>query len=145
LSYRHPLRTLLVATLALSLALGAAAWWWARSLPGAGALHQFAPTTVRAGVPFEVKVLAGVWGEGRPADRRYEDWSLQLQQQGQPLGGPVVPASVGREGERLALRFKLLAPPLVAPQPAALTWQLRFVFDGQAQQVAGTHAITVEP
>jgi hypothetical protein len=47
---------------------------------------------------------------------------------------------VGREGERLALRFQLVAPPA-----DTLTWQLRFVFDGQAQQVAGTHAIMVEP
>ena len=138
-------RRLLLILVFLALAFSGAAWWWAQKLPGAGGLHQFAPSTVRAGAPFEVKVLAGVWGEGGPAERRYKDWSLQLLQGGQAHSKPVAPISVEREGERLVLRFRMSAPHLAAGAPTSLTWQVQFVFDGQAKQVAGTHEIMIEP
>lgn len=135
-------------TLALILMAGggaAAAWWWMRGFSGAGALHQYAPTKVLPGAPFEIKALAGVWGEGREAPQRYSDWSLQLlqQQDGQPLGPPAAPARIGREGDRLALYFELRAPIPPAGRSTGLIWQLRFNFDGQAQQVPGPHPIEV--
>lgn len=136
-------RKLLLSLLIPASALAAVAWWWARGVPGAGALHQFAPKEVRAGTAFEIKVLAGVWGQGAAPDERYRDWSLQLLQDQQPLGGPVEPASTGREGERLALRFQVTAPPPGGAAPAQITWRVHFTFDGQPKQVAGPHAIAV--
>lgn len=123
--------------------LGASAAWWATALPGAGALHQYAPTAVPAGAPFEIKVLAGTWGVGNAPHGRYRDWSLQLLKNGEPLGVPMAPTNTAREGDRLAVRFVLTAPALADGQPAELTWQLRFVFDKQPKLVAGRHAIAV--
>jgi hypothetical protein len=136
-------RKLLLSLLIPASALAAGAWWWARRVPGAGALHQFAPKQVQAGTPFEIKVLAGVWGQGAAPDARYRDWSLQLLQDQQPLGSPEGPASTGREGERLALRFQVTAPPAGGASPAVITWRVDFTFDGQPKQVAGPHAIAV--
>jgi hypothetical protein len=136
-------RRILLPLLLLASGLAAGAWWWAHGVPGAGALHQFAPAEVRAGTPFEVKVLAGVWGEGAPPDTRYRDWTLQLLQNGQPRGPPIGPTSTGREGARLALRFQPTAPPVVGAAPRELTWQVNFTFDGQPKQVAGPHPIAI--
>lgn len=127
----------------LVLGLGAGVAWWASALPGAGALHQYAPTAVPAGAPFEIKVLAGTWGQGKAPHARYRDWSLQLLKNGEPLGAPTAPTNTAREGDRLAVRFVMTAPALADAQPTELTWQLRFVFDGQPKLVAGRHAIAV--
>ncbi len=139
------MRRALVALLLLTAALAAAGWWWARGVAGAGALHQVAPITVRAGAAFEIKVLAGVWGEGREPDVRYAGWSLQLLQDGQPFGPALAPARTGREGERVAVWFTATAPAASASGALPLTWRLRFRFDGQDKDVAGPHAITVVP
>lgn len=131
-------------SLALLLIVGGAVgtgWWWARGVAGAGALHQYAPTAVKPGAPFEIKVLAGAWGAGREAPLRYSGWLLQLQQGGHPLGPPMAPSRTGLEGGRAALYFELRAPISEAGRGAALTWQLRFNFDGQAHQVPGAHSI----
>ena len=127
----------------LSTALGAGVAWFAPALPGAGALHQYAPTAVPAGAPFEIKVLAGSWGEGDAPHGRYRDWSMQLLKNGEPLGVPMAPTNTAREGDRVAVRFVLTAPALADGQPAELTWQLRFVFDKQPKLVAGRHAIAI--
>ncbi len=139
------LRRALVALLLATAALAAAGWWWARGVAGAGALHQVAPTTVRAGAAFDVKVLAGVWGEGREPAVRYAAWSLQLLQDGQPFGPALAPVRSGREGERVAVWFTATAPAVSASGAPPLTWRLRFRFDGQDKEVAGPHPITVVP
>jgi hypothetical protein len=106
-------------------------------------LYQYAPATVQPGAQFEIKVLAGVWGEGREASLRYRDWSLQLQQGGQPVGPPVKPARIEREGDRVALLFELRAPVSPTVTSVSLTWQLRFTFDGRTHQVPGPHPVVV--
>ncbi|MDT7838911.1 hypothetical protein [Aquabacterium sp. OR-4] len=139
-------RRLLLATLlgaALVVALGLVFRWWASGLAGAGALHQYAPGSVQAGAAFEIRVLAGAWGDGAQVGGRYRDWSLQLMQQGVALGSPVAPAGTSREGDRLALHFQLRAPSQGPGPQAPLTWRLGVVFDGQPMQLPGTHAIEV--
>lgn len=135
----------LVALLLVTAALAVAGWWWARGVAGAGALYQVAPTTVRAGAAFEIKVVAGVWGEGREPAVRYAAWSLQLLQDGQPFGPALVPARSGREGERVAVWFTAAAPTVSASGAAPLTWRLRYRFDEQNKEAAGPHPITVVP
>lgn len=136
-------RRLALALLLVAGGVAAAGWGWGRGVAGAGALHQYAPANVQPGAPFEIKVLAGVWGEGREASVRYRDWSLQLQQGGQPVGPPAKPARIEREGDRVALFFELRAPVSPTEPGASLTWQLRFTFDGRTHQVPGPHPIEV--
>lgn len=139
------LRRALVGLLLGVVLLTVAGWWWARNFAGAGALHQFAPTTVPAGATFEIKVLAGVWGEGRKPAVRYSGWSLLLLQDGRPVGPPLAPARMGLEGERVALWFTPTAPVVLTSGAPALTWRLGFRFDGKDQELAGLHEITVVP
>jgi hypothetical protein len=142
-------RRALVLLLLVTAALAAAGWWWARGAAGAGALHQLAPATARAGTSFEIKVLAGVWGKGREPAQRYAGWSLQLLRDGQPFGAALVPTRSGREGERVAVWFTATAPAALSSASSSgapsLTWRLRFRFDGQAHEVAGPHPIAVLP
>lgn len=136
-------RRLALAFLLVAGSVAAAGWWWGRGVAGAGVLHQYAPANVQPGAPFEIKVLAGVWGEGREASLRYRDWSLQLQQEGKPVGSPVVPVRIERESDRIALFFELRAPMSPEGPGASLTWQLSFTFDGRAHKVPGPHPVVV--
>lgn len=135
---------LLVGLALLALALLAGIAWWARGAAGAGALHQFAPAAVKPGEAFEIRVQASTWGAGRGPAARYRDWSLQLMQDGRPIGPALHSTSVRPEGDQQVVIFEVIAPQISSAGAMPLTWRLRFSFDGQPKEVEGPHPIELD-
>ena len=134
----------------LMLLTGGAFFWLTLRLPGAGAVFQDSPDRVVAGQVFEINVRAATWGSGGGAHQRYRDMRLQLLLNGQALGPEVAPTKTSREGDRTRFVFQLQAPVRNTmgadlDNTAVLRWQLRFSFDGQPQEVAGTRPILIDP